>query len=64
MHDYVYSKLEQRFFALFKIKQVRQNLAQGELFINTIVFPGLSYNIELWYGSATKIEQEQLTGLF
>ena len=28
------------------------------------MFPVLSYNIELWYGLATKIEQEQLTGLF
>ena len=24
----------------------------------------LSYNIELWYGSATKKEREKLTGLF
>ena len=62
--DYVYGKLKQRFFAFSKFKHFRPSLAQRELFIKTIIFPVLSYNIELWYGSATKKEREKLTGLF
>ena len=62
--DYVYCKLKQRFFAFSKFKLFHPNLAQQELFIKTIIFPVLSYNIEMWYGSATKKEREKRTGLF
>ena len=58
--DNVYSKLRQRFFAFSKFKHFKPNSAQRVNFIETLILPVLTYNIELWFYSATQAERDKL----
>ena len=58
--DNVYSKLRQRFFAFSKFKHFKPNSAQRVNFIETLILPVLTYNIELWFYSATQTERDKL----
>ena len=58
--DHIYKKLKQRFFAFSKFKHFKPNEQQRNHFIRSLIFPILTYNIELWYNSANQFERDKL----
>ena len=62
--DCVNSKLRSRFYAFSKFKLFNPTVSQKEHFIKTLIFPILTYNIELWYFSSTINDRAKLLKLF
>ena len=54
------SKIQSRFYAFSKFKHFKPNAYQRDHFIKTLIFPVLTYNIELWYFSATVNDRKRL----
>jgi hypothetical protein len=54
------SKLRSRFYAFSKFKHFKPSVSQKDHFIKTLIFPILTYNIELWYFSSTVRERTRL----
>ena len=54
------SKIRSRFYAFSKFKHFKPNAYQRDHFIKTLIFPVLTYNIELWYFSATVNDRKRL----
>ena len=62
--DCVNSKLRSRFYAFSKFKLFNPTVSQKEHFIKTLIFPILTYNIELWYFSSSINDRAKLLKLF
>ena len=62
--DHIFKKLKQRFFAFSKFKHFNPNEKQRTTFIQTLIFPIYTYNIELWYHSANQYERDKLIAPF
>ena len=58
--DCINGKLRSRFYAFSKFKQFKPSQSQKDHFIRTLIFPILTYNIELWHFSSTVKERTKL----
>ena len=58
--DCINGKLRSRFYAFSKFKQFKPSQSQKDHIIKTLIFPILTYNIELWHFSSTVKERTKL----
>ena len=58
--DYIYGKVKKRFYAFSRFKHFRPSIKQKHHFIQSLIQPVLTYNIELWYNGATDKQKDKL----
>ena len=62
--EYVYSKPKKRFYAFSRFKYFKPNQYQQHNFIQSLIQPIFTYNIELWYTGATERQKNMLLSPF